>query len=559
METMFCDLSKCEPASALTRRMKNGHWRMIDYETDEMRGTMLIAGEETWAPEVRLKLGLEGWHAIYLGLYGTGYTQFPSRVKLSGDACFRELVRDRPNAHSLEEAFFKNADLTGQDLVIAQRLHEPGTVNSLAYVRCVKLSDEELAVWQKERERTDTRRLVVYNDGVSIFSDPSPRTEDEIWQEIEPFADSDVKVFCYGIPGDHSFFPTRIGVVEGSIDEDYLSRSDRISAASVQTLIDKGINPVKTAADYAHRIGLEFHLYYRMETFTSQPPGDYATYERMVGKHPEWRCVNRNGRSMAHMSYAYPDVRDFVVSMLEEAAPWGADGVNLYYKRGAPFVMYEEPLIEGFKDRYEEDPREIDEFDERWLQYRSGPLTEFMRQLRERMDDIGKAAGKRIVITAGSFATEAENVFYGLDLPLWIEEGLVDYLAPMGDVHGCPEIDVDYYAGLVKGTACKFYPQLPVRYRYKTPAGCVKGAHKYYAAGADGLSFWDCPHRQPLMFQTFRRLGHVDDLDPACEEPEPKTIPLRVLGHVDLRDGHIPLDYERVGKVWSLHYIYHAH
>jgi len=296
-----------------------------------------------------------------------------------------------------------------------------------------------------------------------------------------------------------------------------------------------------------------------MECFTCQPPNDFETGQRLIGKHPEWRCINRNGRPMAHMSYAYPGVRDYVVAILEEAAQWGADGVHLNYKRGAPFVMYEEPLVQGFKDEYGENPLEIDEFDERWLRYRSQALTEFMRQMRDAMDRLGETAGRRLNVTAISFATEAENIFYGLDLPLWIQEGLVDCLAPMGSVHGCPEVHLEYYANLVKGTGCEFLPFLPVRLKYNTAGECIRAAHRYYEAGADGLSLWDCAHRESVMGPTLRRLGHVEELDPQAEDPEPRLIPLLVLGDVDLRDGHIPKDYRRVGKDWSLHYIHHAH
>jgi hypothetical protein len=259
------------------------------------------------------------------------------------------------------------------------------------------------------------------------------------------------------------------------------------------------------------------------------------------------------------MSYAYRGVRDFVVSMLEEAAQWGADGVNLLYKRGAPFVMYEEPLIKGFRSEYGEDPREIDEFDERWLRYRRGPLTQFMRQVRSAMDRVGKVAGKRLSVTACTFATEAENLYYGLDLPLWIDEGLVDYLAPMGLVHGCPEVDLTYYRHLVKGTTCLFYPMLPVHLRFKTPQECIKGAQQYFASGADGLSLWDCNPRQAVWGPVLRRLGHVEELDPGGEEPKPLPVPLHTLGDVDFRDGHIPKNYLRVGKDWSLNYVWHAH
>ena len=124
MDTLFSDLSQCEPSSALSRRREKACWQMIDYETDTFKGCMLFAGEEEVLPRLRLKLGLRGWHAVYLGLYATGFTQYPARVKLSGDPCYREFIRDHRDGHQLEEAFFKYADLTDQDLLIEKRQHD---------------------------------------------------------------------------------------------------------------------------------------------------------------------------------------------------------------------------------------------------------------------------------------------------------------------------------------------------------------------------------------------------------------------------------------------------
>jgi len=559
---VFSDMSRCEPASALGRELKHGQWRLVDYQVEEFKGTMMFAGEETRAPQVRLKLGLEGLHALYLGIDASAFSTIRARVKLSADPCFQELERQECHPLALEEVYFKHADLTGQDLVIEQRPHEPGQINALAYLRCVALSKEQAQALRADRKRTDTRTLAVYNDGVGIFSDISPRTEEEIWEAIEPFRDSDAKIFVWGISTDHCFHPSRIGAVHGKDTDAFLTKGDRLAADSVRALLEKDINPIKSAGAYAHRIGLEFHIYYRMQNFTCMPPYDQQMDQRLLGKNPQWRCVHRDGRPLVHMSYAYEEVRQFVVSMLEEAAQWEADGMVLMYKRGAPFVMYEPPLVEGFKAQYGQDPREIDEFDERWLQYRCAPLTLFMRQVRQALDRVGHAAGKRLAVTACSFATEAENLYYGLDLPLWIKEGLVDYLAPMGIVHGCPEVDLSYYVRLVEGSPCRFYPMLPVLpgyVRFHTPELCLQSAREYFAGGAHGLSVWDCPTRPAVWGPVLKQIGHRARDDPAGSPPQSHHVHLQTLGHVDFRDGHIPADYQRIGKEWSLNYVWHAH
>ena len=56
--------------------------------------------------------------------------------------------------------------------------------------------------------------------------------------------------------------------------------------------------------------------------------------------------------------------------------------MNLNLKRGAPFVVYDPPIIDGFRNKYGRDPRELEEWDRTWLHYRSGVVTQLMRELR---------------------------------------------------------------------------------------------------------------------------------------------------------------------------------
>ena len=80
---IFSDMSRCEPASVLGRVLKNHHWRLVDYQVEQFRGTMMFASEQTRAPQVRLRLGLEGLHALYLGLDANAFSSIRARVNLS--------------------------------------------------------------------------------------------------------------------------------------------------------------------------------------------------------------------------------------------------------------------------------------------------------------------------------------------------------------------------------------------------------------------------------------------------------------------------------------------
>ena len=62
------DLDRCRPASALSTRLRRGAWKMVEYETDDFSGTMLVALEESAAPDLTYALNRSGWHRIYVGI-----------------------------------------------------------------------------------------------------------------------------------------------------------------------------------------------------------------------------------------------------------------------------------------------------------------------------------------------------------------------------------------------------------------------------------------------------------------------------------------------------------
>ena len=131
------------------------------------------------------------------------------------------------------------------------------------------------------------------------------------------------------------------------------------------------------------------------------------------------------------------------------------------------------------------------------------------------------------MLGARVFSTLEECLDMGLDVPAWTKEGLLDYLCPEDAFYTDYSAPYAEFAPLVKGTACKFYPgALPIismRRRYvvaksaaapgkyrlgkqeMTPANYRALARTFYAAGADGISFFN--HLSPENFHVF---GEVD-------------------------------------------------
>lgn len=567
-EVLLTDMSRCQPGEALSSDARHGHWQLVPFETDEVSGTMVWARPETEAPEITLPLGVRGWHAIYLGFAGWTWAGNPRLgVKLSGDPCMVQVESDT-DLRYLEEGFWKIADLTGQDLVIAQQTRAEARPASLAYVRLVALGEDAV---RRYKDRSGSRRLIAMRDGHG-FS----RSAEEIRGEIEPYRDTDFgKLFLETWHGDRSNYPAEVGVPFGQDVEDFPKPIYRVMAECAQGMREQGVDTLRVSLDHAHEMGLELYAGMRMGFFGVCPPAQMLE-SPFFREHAELRCRDWDDTQVSHLSYAFPEVRQYVLGLLGDVARYDIDGVNLIFRRGQPYVLYEKPLVDGFKKRAGIDPRKLGEKDERWrwyerefipkalwcvstsfyppgeelfkqrcthadelslpvqnwLRYRAERVTEFLRRLRELLMRIGR--GQKV--SAVVFGNEADNLFWGLDVEAWVKEGLVDILIPYDSPDWLwPELsrnDMRFFESMTEGSGCKVYPN--VMPRRMGAEEYLKKAANAYKEGADGLAFWDASARHTLLSQwrAIRDLGHKAELAEWLETGRlaPKLVQLKRLG-----------------------------
>ena len=554
------DLDSCQPKSALSNETLSGHWRLLEYEADSLSGVMLVAGTETAAPEVVYPLNLSGWHSVSVGVFGGYHPPGQLLLRLSGAETFSLLTlpehettpwqRQYEGEH-LWELFWKMADLSGQDLVLSQLSWPAGPESKksseamIAYIKVVPMSAEEVDAYQADLGRTDTRRLFTHNDaGIHTHL---PTTEEEIRRHVEHYRDTDFsRIYWEAGSGDRMNYFSKIAKTPPYSGPEKLTREhERITDESWRILLRKGIDPFQVVLDHAHEIGLEFHAGYRVSGFHYPPPYDHFDYGPSFYKyHPELRGHDREGNVTPRISYAYPETQRFVVSLLSEIASYPVDGICLAYNRRLPLVDYEPPLLEGFKAEYGEDPTQLDERDGRWIKYRAGVLTQFMREVRQAMD--AAAQGKRIEVSAIVTSSEEENLFYGLDLKTWIDEKLVDTLIPYSsnpDFNSTVDSwtdpgDAEYFISLTKDTECKL--ALNIMPREMKAQAYRKRAASLYEAGVEYLFFWDSGLERAQRTgasHVMRRLGHRDEIAAWIEAGEPSlgipTFHLRKLGGWD--------------------------
>ena len=564
------DLSRCRPADALSHTPKRKHWRTLSYSAEDLDGVMLLAGPETAAPEVHLPLDVDGWHAVSIGVMPTRSSEegggLELEVSLSDEPVptLLKLPADRSDPPSLVEMFWRSADLTGRTLVLGQvtvRMapgDAPGSVQCgparIAYVKLVSLDASEIASAQTDFARRDTRRLFAHQDAngpLGLWRLSSAR---DIQREIEPYRDTDFSRLYWEVGrGDLMFSHTESGreaTFEGL--GDFARVFDRLHVESRRVLREQNIDPFDVAVDYAHEIGLELHAAYRVAGFRFPPPYDHFNWGNSVyDRHPEWRGVKREGQPTPRLAYTFPEVRARVVELLREMCQRPIDGICLLYCRRPPLVEYEPPLVDGFRQRFGLDPRALDPLDPRWLHFRAEVLTQFMREVRQALDETAAAQRRSepFHVSAVVLSSEAENLTNAIDLRQWVAQGLVDTVIPYTSE---PDLDsttpawtdpasLEFFVDLVRGTPVTLAPN--VMPRHMPPDNLRRRAADIYDAGAEHMFFWDSAGGGGRatyggMWNALRRLGHREEIDAwrvdGAPDIDARVIPLRTLGDWDL-------------------------
>ena len=567
-------MSKCQPASSLSRednqeKNKEGRWVLVDYETqDGLKGVTAYATPGNDPPQVTLPLNAKGPHAIYLGIHYTRHTYTSTlKARLTSDKAFTRFEHEEwfrwaiglypPKGwegslwSTFHEVFWKHTDLTGQDIVFAQPAAEDGGrsyLSNISYVRIVALNDDEIAEVESEKPRPETKRLLAEYCGGNITGGIQgvpvyhPTTKEEVWEWIEPFRDSDFKIFMWeGIRGDIVAYPSEIGE-SGSPDGKWAP---------------EWVDPLEVGIEYAHELGMQFYLGMRM-VGAALPPVRFPIHrQRFYWENRELAVLDAEGVPVSHLSLAYPEVREHWVSLLREGVQKGVDGVHLLFNRSRPLVLYEKPVVDSFIEKYGEDPRRIDDMDERWLRHRAGYVTQFVKEVRQMLDEMEKKLGKSLGAAhivqfgpAGKRIPEGMMVDHplrlALDVRFWIEEGIVDDVI----LHPChlddprfPDIIRDFKK-LTQGKGVGLYADLFPR---TVPAEEYRAkAIELYEAGADGFSFWSTEMRtaRASEWAMVKMLGHREELKEWEDKAESyfRAVPLKMLNGIAMQPGG---EYER--------------
>jgi len=174
----------------------------------------------------------------------------------------------------------------------------------------------------------------------------------------------------------------------------------------------------------AHACDLKILGWMRINNEFSHPSGHFSATTPFHLAHPEMRQLLRDGKPRPRLSFAYPEVREYLCSIGREIMERGVDGLMIDVLRHPPMVIFDQPLVEGFIRETGEDPRKMPgDGSEEWLRYRATAFTSLLRDFRAMMNSAG-FRDKPIYVRA--MPEPWRLLRDGCDVDAWLREGLVD-------------------------------------------------------------------------------------------------------------------------------------
>ena len=288
-------------------------------------------------------------------------------------------------------------------------------------------------------EMLSKRRLLYYNDSRHYYMysyDPPMRLQDA-WAPVDEVAGTAVDTFVYGSgAGTAMLHDTQVGEVWGRRLQRFDSAWAWRAYENVKSLIDHGLDPLNVLIDRAHDKGMEFFASLRVSH--GMDPKDVGNVFNLQFKidHPDW-CLKGSGNHA--LNWIFPEVRAERFALAEEyVTRYDLDGLEIEWTFLPTF------------------------FEEGEVARNTHILTEFMGDVRRVVDVAASKRGRHIAFGARVLPTLSGNLAVGMDVPSWVEQGLVDFVVP--NVYLDRQIDPDFpfewLVDITRETECEVYPIL---------------------------------------------------------------------------------------------------
>jgi hypothetical protein len=301
-------------------------------------------------------------------------------------------------------------------------------------------------------------RVIYYNDARHwyLFVFEPPMKMEEAHRPIDELVGTGVTTFAYGVErGDGLFYPSKAGERFGT---DMVGQFRQAAYwrlwHCMQSLIDRGLDPLTVLIDRAHEKGMEFIASARL--------GSYLGMDDSLS-------TNNDGPGFMDKG-----VRDHVFKVLRELAEdYATDGIELDLAAppgGSPFLFKEDQREEGIP-----------------------VATDWVREVSKMAS--ARSSGPAIV-GARVYPTESMNRAAGYDVRAWLSEGMLDYVIPMRYSHHLDmHMEIEWLSEAASAADVSVYPMLNTSWKPETRAFATgammrAAASNYWHMGADGFCSW---------------------------------------------------------------------
>ena len=239
-------------------------------------------------------------------------------------------------------------------------------------------------------------------------------------------------------------------------------------------MMEEGLMPVEVYIDECHRRGVEFLAGWRMNDRHGHHP---QFFRRLSEESPEWildwepsweGAPPESHEYGCALNFAVPAVRAWQFAIMADMAHrFDIDGFELNFMR----------LPECFpKDEAAES---------------HGIMTGFVRQVRAMLAGAGK--GRKLTLGVRVPQQMAACRGFGFEVPTWLAEGLIDYVAPSDWQFTDFNERYEDFVAPARAHGCYVYPQITTRMGLEAdidmaPARYRAAVRNFYGAGADGVS-----------------------------------------------------------------------
>lgn len=455
------------------------YWQSMEYETAEIKGKLLLAGELT-NPKEELVLcpKLKGWHKIYIAFLDLAH-EARSRIyiRLSDENVFHSIRSSRASKPGqwasyeyIEEVFWRCVDLSENDIIIKKPNLCEKFSTGIAWIRCVAMTQEEIEAYKHDRGTMDYKQGHFHYDEDSNIDEAHETIQDTL-VKFACLKDADAKICSVEFMDSYDNNDTATITPIRIEDREYAVGNKKVYSMKREVH--------KARIELLHTYGIKAYAAYRMSIANFQTPSKCLAQLDFVKNHPEFYCRTREGNIVKVCSYAYKEVQDYVIGAFKEALSYGFDGVSLLYQRGI-HIGFELPVLEAFYKRYPEiDAQRLPVADKRLNGIWREIMTDFMKRLTAELDEF---AGRHIPINIITDYSPQTSYNYGLDIEEWSRLGIIDSICQdnmetFEELEGCMKED-----GMIDMN--KYKEKMAVRpivrrYHHNLLEKTVKGAKSY--------------------------------------------------------------------------------